>query len=129
MRRLKVVALLLHDEWGALQRVLGLLTRKRVHVDAVLAMPQPSDRCVRVLLGSADLRFPQMLAALQRLEPVREAVLLEGWSDVQWAVPTGLAPTAAQAALQSKSPEPSPSGEPDATHPSSTEATRQAGQP
>jgi len=74
---LRTISLLLREDWGALQRVLQLMTKKRVRPETVL-----SGRCEvpghsRVFIASADARLPGLVEHLRKLSDVVEAEMTE----------------------------------------------------
>ena len=75
---MRTISLLLRDDWGALQRVLQTLTKKRVRVETVLygRCEQPGQN--RVFIASADEKLPRMVEHLRKLGDVAEAECLEG---------------------------------------------------
>jgi acetolactate synthase-1/3 small subunit len=69
--------LLLRDEWGGLQRVLGLLTKKRVRVDTLVCGKCEFEGHSRLVISSSDDKFPRMLEHLRKLHDVVEAEAAE----------------------------------------------------
>lgn len=74
---MQVLSLLVHDDWGVMQRITAVFTRKRISIDSVLAGPCEKDGCARVLLASADPKFPRMVEHLRRVQDVIEVEYIE----------------------------------------------------
>jgi len=74
---LKVLSLLVHDDWGVAQRIMGVFTRKRISVDSILAGPCEKEGCARVVLASNHPQFPKMLEHVRRVQDVIEAEFIE----------------------------------------------------
>lgn len=69
---MRTASLLLRDEWGALQRVLQLMTKKRVRAEAVMFGRCEVEGHSRVLIASADPRFASLLDHFRKLGDVVE---------------------------------------------------------
>ncbi len=78
---MQVLSLLVHDDWGVMQRITAVFTRKRISVDSVLAGPCEREGCARVLLASADPKFPRMVEHLRRVQDVIEVEYIENNAD------------------------------------------------
>ncbi len=78
---MQVLSLLVHDDWGVMQRITAVFTRKRISIDSVLAGPCEKDGCARVLLASADPKFPRMVEHLRRVQDVIEVEYIENNAD------------------------------------------------
>ncbi len=78
---MQVLSLLVHDDWGVMQRITAVFTRKRISIDSVLAGPCEKDGCARVLLASADPKFPRMVEHLRRVHDVIEVEYIENNAD------------------------------------------------
>ncbi len=74
---MQVLSLLVHDDWGVMQRITAVFTRKRISIDTVLAGPCEKAGCARVILASADPKFPKMLEHVRRVHDVIEAEYIE----------------------------------------------------
>jgi len=74
---LKVLSLLVHDDWGVMQRIMGVFTRKRISVDTIIAGPCERQGCARVILASKHPSFPKMLEHVRRVHDVIEAEFIE----------------------------------------------------
>ncbi len=74
---MQVLSLLVHDDWGVMQRITAVFTRKRISIDSVLAGPCERDGCSRVLFASADPKFPRMVEHLRRVQDVIEVEYIE----------------------------------------------------
>ncbi len=72
-----MLSLLVHDDWGVMQRITAVFTRKRISIDSVLAGPCERDGCARVLLASADPKLPRMVEHLRRVHDVIEVEYIE----------------------------------------------------
>lgn len=72
------MSLLVHDQPGVMQRVMGVFTRKRVNVDTIVAGRCERPGMARVILTLQDDRQARsILEHVRRLEPVAEAELLD----------------------------------------------------
>ena len=78
---MQVLSLLVHDDWGVMQRITAVFTRKRISIDSVLAGPCEKEGCARVLLASADPKFPRMVEHLRRVQDVIEVEYIENNAD------------------------------------------------
>ncbi len=74
---MQVLSLLVHDDWGVMQRLTAVFTRKRISIDTILAGPCEKEGCARVLLASADPKFPKMVEHLRRVHDVIEVEFIE----------------------------------------------------
>ena len=74
---MQVLSLLVHDDWGVMQRITAVFTRKRISIDSVLAGPCEKEGCARVLLASADPKFPRMVEHLRRVHDVIDVEYIE----------------------------------------------------
>ncbi len=74
---MQVLSLLVHDDWGVMQRITAVFTRKRISIDTVLAGPCEKEGCARVLLASADPKFPKMVEHLRRVHDVIDVEYIE----------------------------------------------------
>ena len=74
---MRVLSLLVHDDWGVMQRIMAVFTRKRISVDTILAGPCEKDGCARVILASKHPQFPRMLEHVRRVHDVIEAEFIE----------------------------------------------------
>jgi len=74
---LQVLSLLVHDDWGVMQRITAVFTRKRISIDTILAGPCEKEGCARVLLASADPKFPKMVEHLRRVHDVIDVEYIE----------------------------------------------------
>lgn len=74
---MKVLSLLVHDDWGVAQRIMGVFTRKRISVDTIFAGPCEKEGCARVVLASEHPLFPKMLEHVRRVHDVIEADFIE----------------------------------------------------
>lgn len=74
---MQVLSLLVHDDWGVMQRIAGVFTRKRISIDTIFAGPCEKPGCARVILASADPRFAKMLEHVRRVHDVIEADYIE----------------------------------------------------
>lgn len=94
MRRLQVLSLLVHDDWGVMQRITAVFTRKRISIDTVFAGPCEKQGCARVILASKDPKFPKMLEHVRRVHDVIEAEYIENNAEefVLLRSPTGRKP-------------------------------------
>ncbi len=77
MRRLQVLSLLVHDDWGVMQRITAVFTRKRISIDTVFAGPCEKEGCARVILASKDPKFPRMVEHVRRVHDVIEVDYIE----------------------------------------------------
>jgi len=75
--RLQVLSLLVHDDWGVMQRIMGVFTRKRISVDTILAGPCEKEGCARVLLASRHPAFPKMVEHLHRVHEILDIEYIE----------------------------------------------------
>ncbi len=78
---MQVLSLLVHDDWGVMQRITAVFTRKRISIDSVLAGPCERDGFARILLASADPKFPRMVEHLRRVHDVIEVEYIENNAD------------------------------------------------
>ena len=78
---MQVLSLLVHDDWGVMQRITAVFTRKRISIDSVLAGPCEREGCARVLLASVDPKFPRMVEHLRRVHDVIEVEYIENNAD------------------------------------------------
>lgn len=74
---MRVLSLLVHDDWGVMQRIMAVFTRKRISVDSILAGPCEKEGCARVVLASEHPQFPKMLEHVRRVHDVIEADFIE----------------------------------------------------
>ncbi len=74
---MQVLSLLVHDDWGVMQRITAVFTRKRISIDTILAGPCEKEGCARVLLASADPKFPKMVEHVRRVHDVIDVEYIE----------------------------------------------------
>ena len=74
---MQVLSLLVHDDWGVMQRITAVFTRKRISIETILAGPCEKEGCARVLLASADPKFPRMVEHLRRVHDVIDVEYIE----------------------------------------------------
>ncbi len=74
---MQVLSLLVHDDWGVMQRITAVFTRKRISIDTILAGPCEKEGCARVLLASSDPKFPKMVEHLRRVHDVIDVEYIE----------------------------------------------------
>lgn len=74
---MQVLSLLVHDDWGVMQRISAVFTRKRISIDTILAGPCEKEGRARVLLASRDPKFPKMVEHLRRVQDVIEVEYIE----------------------------------------------------
>jgi hypothetical protein len=60
-----------------MQRITAVFTRKRISIDTILAGPCEKEGCARVLLASADPKFPKMVEHLRRVHDVIDVEYIE----------------------------------------------------
>lgn len=74
---MQILSLLVHDDWGVMQRIAGVFTRKRISIDTILAGKCERPRCARVILASEHPQFGRMVEHLRRLHDVIEVEYIE----------------------------------------------------
>lgn len=74
---MQVLSLLVHDDWGVMQRITAVFTRKRISIDTILAGPCEKEGCARILLASRDPAFPKMVEHVRRVHDVIEVEYIE----------------------------------------------------
>jgi len=77
VRRLQILSLLVHDDWGVMQRIAGVFTRKRISIDTILAGKCERPGCARVILASEHPNFGKMVEHLRRVHDVIEVEYME----------------------------------------------------
>jgi acetolactate synthase-1/3 small subunit len=97
---LQILSLLVHDDWGVMQRIAGVLTRKRITLDTILAGNCERPGCVRVILASGHPQFGRMIEHLRRVHDVIEIEYFEDNADALALVrsPSGAKPVVGKAA-------------------------------
>ena len=74
---MQILSLLVHDDWGVMQRIAGVFTRKRISIDTILAGKCERPGCARVILASEDPKFAKMVEHLRRVHDVIEVEYIE----------------------------------------------------
>ncbi len=74
---MQVLSLLVHDDWGVMQRISAVFTRKRISIDTIFAGPCETEGRARVLLASRDPKFQKMVEHLRRVQDVIEVEYIE----------------------------------------------------
>ncbi len=74
---MQVLSLLVHDDWGVMQRITAVFTRKRISIDTILAGPCEREGCARILLASKDPAFPKMVEHIRRVHDVIDVEYIE----------------------------------------------------
>jgi len=74
---LQILSLLVHDDWGVMQRIAGVFTRKRISIDTILAGKCERPGCARVILASEHPNFGKMVEHLRRVHDVIEVEYME----------------------------------------------------
>ena len=74
---MQVLSLLVHDDWGVMQRITAVFTRKRISIDTILAGKCEKAGCARVILASEHPQFGRMVEHLRRVHDVIEVEYME----------------------------------------------------
>jgi acetolactate synthase-1/3 small subunit len=74
---LQILSLLVHDDWGVMQRIAGVFTRKRISIDTILAGKCERPACARVVLASEHPQFRRMVEPLRRVHDVIDVEYFE----------------------------------------------------
>lgn len=74
---MQILSLLVHDDWGVMQRIAGVFTRKRISIDTILAGKCEKPGCARVILASNHPGFGRMVEHLRRVHDVIEVGYIE----------------------------------------------------
>ncbi len=78
---MQILSLLVHDDWGVMQRIAGVFTRKRISIDTILAGKCEKPGCARVVLASEHPQFGRMVEHLRRVHDVIEIEYMENNAD------------------------------------------------
>ena len=78
---MQILSLLVHDDWGVMQRIAGVFTRKRISLDTILAGKCERPGCARVLLASEHPQLRRMVEHLRRVHDVIEVEYIEDNAD------------------------------------------------
>ena len=96
---MQILSLLVHDDWGVMQRIAGVFTRKRISIDTILAGKCETPGCARVILASEHPQFSRMVEHLRRVQDVIEVDYIENTAEAFALVrlPAGRKPVAGKA--------------------------------
>lgn len=103
---MQVLSLLVRKESGAIQRVLGLLTRRCVPVDTLLVGRCEHPECQRLVLASNDPRLPRLVEPLRRLHDVIDAQCVQEKANWIHLVRSTTPDPSSEAPVSSPNPEP-----------------------